>query len=94
MSVQLVSADHEARLQEILEGTEAKLCIISPFIGLDISKRLAAILEINPAICCEIITLFSREDFVNGASSLYALKALNEAVLRFMHFKGCIPNYI
>ncbi|MBA1334721.1 MAG: hypothetical protein HPY66_2625 [Firmicutes bacterium] len=88
MSIQLVSADHEDRLQEILEGTEASLRIISPFIGLDISKRLAAILEINPAICCEIITRFSREDFVNGASSLYALKSLNEAGVTIYALQG------
>lgn len=79
MSIQLVTTDHEDRLQEILEGTESNLHIISPFIGLEISKRLAAILEINPAIACEIVTRFSREDFVNGASNLYALKALKEA---------------
>lgn len=88
MSVQLVTTDHEQRLHEIFETAEHNLQIISPFIGLDISKQLASILEINPEINCEIITRFSRNDFITGASNLYALKILKDAGVTLYALQG------
>ena len=76
MPIQLVTNDHELRLQEIFSSVEKEFYIVSPFIGLPIVKQLCSMLEENPEVQCELITRFSREDFINGASNLYALQEL------------------
>jgi len=88
LAIQLVSDDHGEILNDILLSVEDRFYIVSPFIGLPIVKRLCSILESNQNIQCEIITRFSREDFVNGASNLHALEKLLQYNVHIYALRG------
>lgn len=88
MAIQLVSDDHEERLNDLFLSVEDTFYIVSPFIGLPIVKRLCSILESNSNIRCEVITRFSREDFVNGASNLHALEKLLQHNVHIYALRG------
>lgn len=92
MSVEVVDRNHYEKLLFILDSTEKEISIVSPFIKDETAKLLCTILSGNPDIHCTIITRFVRQEFVDKASSLLALKHLRENgatlyALRYLHTK-------
>lgn len=79
MSIHLISEGFGVRFQDLLEGSEDRIKIISPFIGRSTSQSLATVLETNLNLKCTLITRFYREDFINRASSLDGLDLLQKA---------------
>lgn len=88
MPIQLVTNDHEAKLRDIFLSVENQFYIVSPFIGFPIVKQLCSMLVNNPKVRCEVITRFAREDFVNGASNLYAHQELLQNGVQIYALRG------
>ncbi|MBA2879252.1 HKD family nuclease [Anoxybacillus kamchatkensis] len=76
MSVHLITNDLLDQFNELLGMTEAKLNIVSPFIGMQTASRLADWLIQNPNVKCNIITRFYREEFIENVSSVFGFEKL------------------
>lgn len=79
VSVSLISSDLWNQFQDLLTCTEGEINIISPFIGKKTASLLANWLKTHPAVECNIITRFYREEFVEGVSSIHGLEELLHA---------------
>ncbi|MFT4413444.1 phospholipase D family protein [Bacillus sp. UMB0728] len=79
MSINLISKDFGEKFYSLLDSTEKKINIISPFIGLKTAFGLAEWIEGLDDIKCCIITRFNREEFIRGASSIEGLEHLVRA---------------
>lgn len=76
MPVSLISNELLDQFRDLLADTEEEINIISPFIGKGMASLLASWLREHPAVTCNIITRFYREDFVEGVSNIYGLEEL------------------
>lgn len=75
--MQLLSDNLENHLFEEIEGCKKSIVIISPFLStFTIRKLIDSVIEKN--LKCTVITRFERKAFIDGASSLEALKLLIE----------------
>jgi HKD family nuclease len=72
--MELVTTGLEDRLFEELNNTKESIIIISPFISLSTAERLSKLQNDN--VKCRMITRFDRNLFINGSSSIRALKLL------------------
>ena len=88
MGIRVVTNEHWDVLTDLFENVNQKASIISPFITDAPSEFLVAALESNPDMHCNIITRFYREDFINGASRLPALRSLIRAGAEVYALKG------
>ncbi|MCR8744279.1 phospholipase D-like domain-containing protein [Romboutsia lituseburensis] len=79
MSIELLTREHMLSFKNALKCVNKSIKIISPFIGLSTSKIIAQFMKENPKCECIIITRFYRQDFLEGVSSLDALKILKES---------------
>lgn len=79
MSVNLITNDLLDQFNELLDMTESKLNIISPFIGMQTASRLADWLIQKPNVKCNVITRFYREEFIENVSSVFGLEKLLHA---------------
>ena len=75
MSIELIQDGHKSEIRGLFYQAEARILIVSPFIGRRTSEELARLIQ-EKQIRCKVITRFYREDFIQGASSLEGLKAL------------------
>ena len=76
MPITLVADQLNSKFAALLDATHGEVNIISPFIGHQTATKLANWLEQNPSVCCNIITRFYREDFIERVSSIHGLERL------------------
>lgn len=76
MSIEILTNDHLLSFKNALKNAKKEIKIISPFIGLNTSRIISDYLKENKDCKCTIITRFYRQDFLDGVSSLDALKLL------------------
>lgn len=86
MSIELLNKEHLSVLKNSINSTKNRMRIVSPFIGFETSKLLVDCIK-ETKVECTIITRFYREDFLNHASSLEALKILIEAGVKVIALK-------
>lgn len=79
MPVSLISYDLLNQFQDLMNDTLEEINIISPFIGRRTANLLADWLINHPAVECNVITRFYREDFIEGVSNIYGLEELLHA---------------
>lgn len=84
--MELLKDNLEKELFKIIQLCEEELIIISPYISLNVAKRLIQTIKSN-AINCTIITRFERKSFVEKASSLDAIKSLVENGVQILTLK-------
>lgn len=79
MAIQFLKDSWGQTFFQLVSQTEKHIQIISPFLGYHTAKLLVDHLEeADNSIDCVLITKFEREDFINGASNLHALRLLVE----------------
>lgn len=88
MSIQLVSTDHGDRITASFRNATNRIQIISPFIGFPAAKVLCDTSSNNENLHCQIITRFSREDFISGASNINALELLLDSGVKLFALKN------
>ncbi|MEK4495493.1 phospholipase D family protein [Ureibacillus sp. FSL W8-0352] len=76
----------EQELFKHLQMSKSKIIIISPYIGLNMAKKLLEIVK-NKNLHCKIITRFERKAFIEKSSSLEALKLLIENNVQILALK-------
>ena len=79
MSIELLTSEHMLSFKNALKSAKKQINIISPFIGLNTSRIISDYLKENKDCKCTLITRFYRQDFLDGVSSLDALKLLLES---------------
>src|SRR4051794_2455522 len=75
--MQLLSGNLEKHMFEEIENCHERIMIISPFLSTYTIKKLIDYIE-KKGLNCTIVTRFERKAFIDGASSLEALKILIE----------------
>lgn len=88
MSIELLTIEHMSSFKNTLKSATQSIKIISPFIGLNTSKIIAEFMKDNPNCECSIITRFYTQDFLEGVSSLDALKILKESNVKLYALKN------
>ena len=79
MSLSLISTQHWDTVTALFTDSQSDIRIISPFINDRPAEHLCDALQRNPNVSCKIITRFYREDFIQGVSSVKAIKNLIES---------------
>jgi len=87
MSIELIQDGHKNEIRSLFCQSEARIRIVSPFIGRRTSEGLAKLIQ-EKQLTCQVITRFCREDFIQGASSLEGLKALVNAGVTIYSLNG------
>lgn len=76
--IKLITTNTKDDILNLLDNVKNSFYLISPFIGINTSRKLASIISKN-GIKVTIITRFSRNDFFACASSIEGLKILKDA---------------
>ena len=88
MSIELLTSEHMYSFKNTLKTANKSIKIISPFIGINTSKIITEFMKHNPNCECSIITRFYTQDFLEGVSSLDALKILKESNVKLYALKN------
>lgn len=75
--IKLITTNTKDDILNLLENVTKSFYLISPFIGINTSRKLANVIS-KTGIKVTIITRFSRNDFYSRASSIEGLKILRE----------------
>lgn len=85
--MKLITENLEQNLLQELNHSKDSIVIISPFISMCTAEKLVKILKENN-VKCTVITRFDRSLFVNGSSSIEALKLLKQESVEILALKN------
>lgn len=86
MPVEVIQNEHYSKIFNAFQQAKKEIKIITPFIGLDMSTKLANIIN-KRNLKCTVITRFKCQDFIDCASNIAALKELKKAEVSLFALK-------
>lgn len=86
--IETLTNNHLERVLDLLEGSENKISIVSPFLSVSMAKKLCEIKAGNENLQCTFITRLYLEDVINKANSIDAIRMMKSAGIRMYAVKG------
>jgi len=91
MSIELLTNNHLNKIISVLNNTKSEIKIISPFIKVEMTQRLCAIVK-KKNIKCTVITRFYYDNLIKGISDFEAIEMMLDCgikvyILKELHTK-------
>lgn len=86
MSIELITNNHLNKIISVLNSTKSEIKIISPFIKVEMTKHLCAIVK-RDNIKCTVITRFYYDNFIKGVSDIEALEMMVDCGMKVYMLK-------
>lgn len=85
--IEIITDNHYDKIMDVFETTQKKIKIISPFLSMNMAKKLCDVVN-NHSVECTFITRFYLEDMFAKANSIEAIELMMKSGIQVYALKG------